>query len=414
MEGPFFFLVILGFVGVVLALNLAQRRKADRDWTEAARRLGFRFKPGGLIGLREMSGELQGCDVEVATVMRSSGRSRSPYTLWQVRYPQPLGLGLKLEREGFFSGVGKLLGAQDIQVGDEAFDDALLVKGRDPQEIREFLTRPRRARILRALGSYQELEIDDEGVELELSGYSDTEQLVSLSKRLAELAHTLGNAPEDDALLAGALEAQITGRVDSALEQAQQAAQAAGSYDANMLAGELLVLGGRNEEAEQAFAAAREQAPQDPDALRWSDALAAKPSPAPPAAPQVEPGGALDAASVCEALFDRKLSSFESSRLFESAYAGRTVCWKGVIERVDRFSYDFVLGDGPGTRCVVKIHEMDAGGYGTREVEAVVGLPETAQASLKGRVGAELAFEGRLLKADGLGRNVFVAQARVM
>ena len=57
---------------------------------------------------------------------------------------------------------------------------------------------------------------------------------------------------------------------------------------------------------------------------------------------------------------------------------------------------------------------MDAGGWGTKEIEAIVGLPELAEPTLKGRAGGELAFEGRLLKVDGLGRNLFVADGRVM
>ena len=342
-EGLMFFLFFL-VVAVVLVLAALRKHWADRAWAEAADELGFSRLPVTLLGQPKMWGDVGDARVDVYREVRGSGKQRVTYSCLDVRFPSPLGLGLKLSREGFLSSVGKLFGSQDIQVGDGAFDDALLVKGHDPKAVREFLTSARRARILRALGSYPELVIRDRGVSYEERGYFGRETIVSAVRRLSELAESLSHRRESDDLLAGAVEAQVAGQVEQALEKAQQAAQAGEGFDANMLAGEMLVLAGRDEEAAQAFAAAREQAPQDPEASRWAEAMTG--TPAAPAAPAATAGGEVDTdvASVCQALFDPGQTGFESSRLFESSYAGRTVCWKGELERVERYNHDFVFG----------------------------------------------------------------------
>jgi hypothetical protein len=49
------------------------------------------------------------------------------------------GLHLSVGRSNPFTGIGKLSGMQDIEVGNDAFDRAFVVKGNDPKRVRELL-----------------------------------------------------------------------------------------------------------------------------------------------------------------------------------------------------------------------------------------------------------------------------------
>ncbi len=62
-------------------------------------------------------------------------------------FVNPEGLRFTVYRNGFFSEFGKLLGMQDIEVGDPEFDDAFIIKGTDEFKVRELFAEDR----LRAL-----------------------------------------------------------------------------------------------------------------------------------------------------------------------------------------------------------------------------------------------------------------------
>ena len=57
-------------------------------------------------------------------------------------YVNPEGFRFTIYRKGFFSDLGKLLGMQDIEVGDPEFDEAFIIKGNDEDRVRDALLRP--------------------------------------------------------------------------------------------------------------------------------------------------------------------------------------------------------------------------------------------------------------------------------
>ena len=136
--------------------------------------------------------------------------------------------------------------------------------------------------------------------------------------------------------------------------------------------------------------------------------------PGPPEAP-ADPGGEApdaDPAAAAEALFAPGLMSFDTARVFEERYEGRTLQWSGTLKRARSYASDMVFGPGPGTRAVLLVHVLEQEGYGSREVRAVLQLPPEAEGELADRSGEELAFEGRLVSCDAFMRNLFVAEAR--
>ena len=162
--------------------------------------------------------------------------------------------------------------------------------------------------------------------------------------------------------------------------------------------------GGEREEAKRVFEKAAEEAPEDEEIQRWIAQAAASPSTS-----RLDEDVPLDAESVFQALFGKSTSSLDVTRVFEERYEGKSVEWSGKLRQVDRFTYDYVFGNEPGTKAIVEVLELDTDVYGEREVLAVVELPAEAADQLAGQAGHAIAFTGRLLKVDGLMRSIYVA-----
>ena len=58
-------------------------------------------------------------------------------------YVNPEGFRFTIYRKGFFSDLGKLLGMQDIEVGDPEFDEAFIIKGNDEDRVRVLFSDPK-------------------------------------------------------------------------------------------------------------------------------------------------------------------------------------------------------------------------------------------------------------------------------
>jgi hypothetical protein len=122
----------------------------------------------------------------------------------------------------------------------------------------------------------------------------------------------------------------------------------------------------------------------------------------------------LDAAAVCEDLFRSGQTSFDVSRTFEERYQDRRVSWMGTLASVDTYSIDFAFGPEAGARATLDVHEIGGDAYGAARVQAIVRIPASAAESLRDARGSRIAFEGRLVRADSLLRQLYVADGRIV
>ena len=121
----------------------------------------------------------------------------------------------------------------------------------------------------------------------------------------------------------------------------------------------------------------------------------------------------LDVASVCEDLFNPKMMSYATNRLFDDKYKDVTVRWKGTARRASAYSYDFEFGDGGGTKAELDVYEVKQQ-YGSRTVKAFVQLPVEAADEIGAHIGEDIEFEGRLLTCEGSARRLYIADARMV
>jgi hypothetical protein len=73
--------------------------------------------------------------------------NKAHWTRLRAPYVNPLGFRFRVYRKSAFSDLGKMLGMQDITIGDAPFDDAFIIQGNAEARVRELLADPK----LRAL-----------------------------------------------------------------------------------------------------------------------------------------------------------------------------------------------------------------------------------------------------------------------
>ena len=132
-------------------------------WAALAKEINARHDAGGWWKHGKVVADVGAWQVTLDKHVVSTGKSTITFTRLRAPFVSNGGLRFEIYRRGLFSNLGKLLGMQDIEVGDREFDEAFIVKGNEEPTVRRLLADP----TLRALLAAQpklRLEVkDDEG-----------------------------------------------------------------------------------------------------------------------------------------------------------------------------------------------------------------------------------------------------------
>lgn len=447
-------LVVL-VVAIAITIGIVQTKNANKAWAEAARRLRCRYTGSNLGSKRAIYGELNGISVRAFKFFRGAGKSRRSYTGYRADLDGRVPPGLLLKKQGFFSGVSRFFGTQDIEVDDRQFDQSVVVQGQDPSQVRAFLTRSRRIRILSLMNRFDECQIDSNYISVANRGTeNDPARLEAFIRRVADAARLLQRDEERTQTFDHALAHRAEARSEAALQsvQAHNEDPAGTDPDALEIEGELLYLGGHYEQAADRFGAVSDAQPENNDAAAWREISrrraqngpppiprtqpppipvataetpppetveteAAAPAPLPPepeptqgdepVAAQPAPGSA----EVCRALFLEATSRFEATQLFEARFEGSFAQWSGIVREISEYSYDLVFKSGPGLIAHFELQTFEKHPYGVRAATAAVQLPPDSElkARLEGAIGEPLPFSGYLLKCDPFNGTLFLS-----
>lgn len=79
--------------------------------------------------------------LDTVTTVVSTGKVMIPVSFTRMRAPylNQDGLRFKVYRASMFSNLGKYFGMQDIEVGDEQFDEEFIIQGTSKEKVRELL-----------------------------------------------------------------------------------------------------------------------------------------------------------------------------------------------------------------------------------------------------------------------------------
>lgn len=114
----------------------------DEVWRQLGEEAGAEFVEGGFWKGSKVQAHVEPWTVTLDTYTVHSGHAHITYTRMRAPYVNPEGLRFTVYRKGLFSELGKLLGMQDVEVGDPEFDEAFIVKGTDESRVRELFADP--------------------------------------------------------------------------------------------------------------------------------------------------------------------------------------------------------------------------------------------------------------------------------
>ena len=122
----------------------------DEVWRQLSEEIGAEFIEGGLWKGNKVQAHVGPWTVTLDTHTDSSGESSTTYTRMRAPYVNPEGFRFTIYRKGFFSNLGKLLGLQDIEVGDPEFDEAFIIKGNDEERVCDLFANPKIRQLIQA------------------------------------------------------------------------------------------------------------------------------------------------------------------------------------------------------------------------------------------------------------------------
>lgn len=438
---PFWTLFVVVGLLIAVIVFVAAKRQLDAmnsAWQMAAERLGFDFAPGTIRGGPTISGNIDGHAAEIHSYTKSSGKNSSRYTRYSVAF-HAIGIGLRLSRQSGFGQLLKVLGSQDIEIGDPTFDKAFIVQATDPRAARAFLTSGITMALNRLIAVQPHVVVMDDRIVIDhQASVRDAEVLVSTIRRLASAATVLADATES-AALSELVDERLQGTVP---EPHALAAESRTSVDSRLSVGEALMAAGTVDIAGRIFDALAGELPADVEVTGWSkhtrgrpDGRAAAPPPPAPLPPQpdaragqrppsardpvapdvtdeVDPDLDRDPLAVAIDLFGENRLSFETAERFGKTYEGRSVHWTGKVRSAKVVEHDRILGSGPYAKAIIDIASLENDLFGNTVVSAVVALPASALGDLTS--GRTVTFTGSLIGIDALVRNLYVGGGRLV
>ena len=114
----------------------------DEVWQQLCQEIGAELVEGGFWKGKKVQSHVEPWTITLDTYTDSSGESHTTYTRMRAPYINPEGFRFTIYRKSPFSHLGKLLGMQDIEVGDVEFDEAFIIKGTDESKVRDLFANP--------------------------------------------------------------------------------------------------------------------------------------------------------------------------------------------------------------------------------------------------------------------------------
>ena len=132
-------------------------------WRQLSAEIGARYVEGGFGKADKVQATHDEWTVTLDTYVVSTGKTTIVFTRMRAPYVNPGGFQFTVYRKSIFTGLGKMLGMQDIEIGDEPFDQDFVVKGTDEARVRELLSNPKIRELIARQPKLHFTVKDDEG-----------------------------------------------------------------------------------------------------------------------------------------------------------------------------------------------------------------------------------------------------------
>jgi hypothetical protein len=186
----------------------------DEIWRALSEAIGANYVEGTFFKAGRVEARHGEWIVTLDTHTVSTGKTTVVYTRVRAPYVNPDGFRFTLYKRGLISDVGKLLGMQDVEIGDPQFDHEYIVKGTDEARLRHLFANPALREMIRRQPQMHLSVKDHEGwfgpkfpgdvdvlTFMVVGVIKDVERLKGLYELFAEVLDTLcrmGSAYETD------------------------------------------------------------------------------------------------------------------------------------------------------------------------------------------------------------------------
>lgn len=136
---PWALLIPICFVAIILLIGAIAARVYHENRMRALRAVAIRWDgrvvDAGMFGQPHAELRIKG----ITSRLQFTQAGKQAFTELTIHFPDP-SLRLEIYPQTIFHQMRKLLGMQDIEVGVRSFDDAFIIQGNDPAQIREYLS----------------------------------------------------------------------------------------------------------------------------------------------------------------------------------------------------------------------------------------------------------------------------------
>jgi len=132
-------------------------------WRTLSAEIGARYVDGTFWNGDKVQATHADWTVTLDTYTVSTGKSHVVYTRMRAPYVNTAGFRFTIYRKGFFTGIAKSLGMQDVQVGHEPFDIDFVIKGSDEGMLRALFANPKIRELITQQKDIHFTVKDDEG-----------------------------------------------------------------------------------------------------------------------------------------------------------------------------------------------------------------------------------------------------------
>lgn len=132
-------------------------------WRQFSEQVGGDFIKSGFFSNSVVRARHKQWTITLDTYSQGDAETSTDYTRIRAPYVTKDGFWFTIYRKGFFTGVGKLLGMQDVEIGDPAFDEAFVIKGGDEQLLRKLFADPAIRQLIERQPKFHLTVKDNEG-----------------------------------------------------------------------------------------------------------------------------------------------------------------------------------------------------------------------------------------------------------
>lgn len=135
----------------------------EEMWRQLCAEIGAEFVDGGTWKGDKVIAHVKEWTITLDTYAVSTGKVTMIFTRMRAPYVNQDGFRFKIFPKGMFSGLSKMLGMQDVEIGVPEFDEAFIIQGNDEQKLKALFANEKIRQLIAAQKKIG-LEVkDDEG-----------------------------------------------------------------------------------------------------------------------------------------------------------------------------------------------------------------------------------------------------------